>query len=324
MATELPASLRMGIDSETGRVPEQGMARSVERLIEAYRSGQAATAPILSTETDVAAYAAYRMPATFSAVRGAFSQLLAAAPKLMPETQLDIGGGSGAAAWAALDAFPSLREATVLDQVGPALDLGRRLADRGGLPVTWRQWQAGSSLPSADLVTISYVLGELSDAAQAELLGQAVRAAGLLVVIEPGTPAGYERVLRARTAMMEKGLTVLAPCPHQLACPLAGDWCHFSARVNRTSLHRRLKNAQLGHEDEKYSFVAAADIPDFSPLGSRVLRHPLFRKGMVTMELCRADGSSGQQIVSKKAGPLYRAARDIEWGDPWPPAEYAG
>jgi ribosomal protein RSM22 (predicted rRNA methylase) len=324
--SELPPALRTGIDAETGRVPEQGMARSVERLIEAYRSGKPAAAPILTTETDVAAYAAYRMPATFSAVRGALAQLVAAAPGLAPETQLDVGGGSGAAAWAAMDAFPSLRAATVLDQVGPALDLGRRLAVRGGLPLTWSQWHASGSgeLPAADLVTISYVLGELSGEAQAELIRQALRSARLLVVVEPGTPAGYERILRARTTLIENGLKLLAPCPHQHACPLAGDWCHFSARVNRTSLHRRLKNAQLGHEDEKYSFVAAVTDPAAEPSQGRVLRHPLFRKGMVTMELCQADGTSGQRIVSKKTGPLYRAARDIEWGDPWPPAENAG
>ncbi|WP_306215876.1 small ribosomal subunit Rsm22 family protein [Actinoplanes sp. RD1] len=328
MSAELPAELRAGLVAESGAASEERLGQSVERLIEAYRSGRPASAPILASRVDVAAYAAYRMPATFAAVRSALGQLAAAYPGFAPRTQLDVGGGTGAAAWAAADAFPSLTGVTVLDQVGEALDLGRRLAARADAPglraATWQQWQAGSSssvaLPAAELVTISYVLGELTAPAQAELLDRARRAAGVLLVIEPGTPAGYERILQARTTLLKHGLTVAAPCPHQDACPLAparGDWCHFAARVNRSALHRRLKNAQLGHEDEKFSFVAVAPGPALLVPDGRLLRHPQFRKGMVTMQLCRSDGSAGPEIVSKKHGNLYRTARDVEWGDAW-------
>ncbi|WP_305789902.1 small ribosomal subunit Rsm22 family protein [Symbioplanes lichenis] len=326
MSAELPVELRAGLVAESGAASEERLAQSVERLIEAYRSGRPASAPILASRVDVAAYAAYRMPATFAAVRSALGQLAGAYPDFAPRTQLDIGGGTGAATWAAADAFPTLTGITVLDQVGEALDLGRRLASGADAPAlrsaTWQQWQASSvaALPAADLVTISYVLGELTAAAQAELLDRARRAAGVLLVIEPGTPAGYERILQARTTLLGHGLTVAAPCPHQDDCPLAavrGDWCHFAARVNRSALHRRLKNAQLGHEDEKFSFVAVAPSPALLVPAGRVLRHPQFRKGMVTMQLCRSDGSAGPEIVSKKHGNLYRTARDVEWGDAW-------
>lgn len=332
MTAELPASLRAGLLAESGAASEERLAQSVGKLIEAYRSGRPASAPILASPVDVAAYAAYRMPATFAAVRTALEQVRTAYPSFSPVSQLDVGGGTGAAAWAAADTFPSLDRITVLDQVGEALDLGRRLAAGSLPPVDWRRWQAGDTgeLPAADLVTVSYVLGELPADAQADLLDRARRAAGLLLVIEPGTPAGYERVLRARTTLLEHGMTTVAPCPHQDACPLTesrGDWCHFAARVNRSALHRRLKNAQLGHEDEKFSFVALARSPSPLPPGSppaglvvpagRVLRHPQFRKGMVTMQLCREDGTAGAAIVSKKNGDLYRTARDVSWGDAW-------
>ncbi|AGL14614.1 small ribosomal subunit Rsm22 family protein [Actinoplanes sp. N902-109] len=329
MIAELPADLRTGLEAETVRAPEERMAQSVTRLIEAYRSGRPATAPILTSGMDVAAYAAYRMPATFAAVRSALAQIAQALPEFGPRSQLDVGGGTGAAAWAAADAFPGLSDITVLDQVADALGLGKRLASRAGSPAlrqaAWQQWQAAqpAELPGADLVTLSYVLGELTEQAQAALTARLLGAAkGLLLVIEPGTPAGYQRILRVRQAMLDHGLTIVAPCPHQAACPLAevpGDWCHFAARVNRSALHRRLKSAQLGHEDEKFSFIAAApaDVP-LRP-AARVLRHPQFRKGMVTMQLCRADDTVRPQIVSKKEGPLYREARDVEWGAAWPP-----
>jgi len=324
---ELPAELQAGLTTAFGRVPEQRLAQSVQRLIEAYRSGRHPVAPIMATGTDVAAYVAYRMPATFAAVRSALAQVAELYPDFAPKSQLDVGGATGAAVWAASEAFASLAEITVLDQVEEALAVGRRLAERAPWTTlrsaSWTPWLAGrdADLPSADLVTISYVLGELPTAAQTDLIDRALRAARLLVVVEPGTPAGYQRILAAREAVLAAGRTVVAPCPHQDDCPLAGtrDWCHFAARVNRTALHRRLKNAELSHEDEKFSFVAAAVEPaNHHTPGGRVLRHPAFRKGMVTFQVCR-DGEVAPQIVSKRDGAFYKAARNTEWGDVWPP-----
>src|SRR4051812_9743684 len=103
--------------------PAEPLRLSVAKLIEAYRSERVPTAPIMGSPTDVAAYAAYRMPATFAAVRKALESL-----DLAPETQLDLGGGTGAAAWAAAAVFDSLVDITVVDQVGGALMFGAELA----------------------------------------------------------------------------------------------------------------------------------------------------------------------------------------------------
>jgi ribosomal protein RSM22 (predicted rRNA methylase) len=324
---ELPAELRAGLATAVERVPEQRLAQSVGRLIEAYRSGRPPTAPIMASGLDVAAYAAYRMPATFAAVRAALGQVVESFPDFDPRTHLDVGGGTGAATWAAAETFPGLTGVTVLDQVAGALDVGRKLAGQAPWPALraaeWLQWSAGTEaeLPAADLVTVSYVLGELAPDARDRLLDRAARAARLLVVVEPGTPAGYQRVIEARSALIKRDFTVVAPCPHQHDCPLAGtrDWCHFAARVNRSAIHRRLKQGELGHEDEKFSFVAAAAEATGDRPGGRVLRHPAFRKGMVTLQLCRPEDVA-PRIVSKREGALYKAARDAEWGDAWPPA----
>lgn len=239
---------------------------------------------------------------------------------------LDLGGGTGAAAWAALEQWPDA-QVTVLDRVGQALDLGRRL--RAGEPgdVDFRSWLVGRPLPTADLVTVSYVLSELTEADREQIIGAASAAARHAVaVIEPGTPDGYRRVLAAREALLSAGWQVVAPCPHQHACPLtANDWCHFSARVERSSLHRRLKGGDLGHEDEKFSYVVAvAPAAAAEAAQSRILRHPVKRKGLVEFQLCLREERVARQVVSKRQGPLYRAARDAEWGDAWPPGADSG
>src|SRR4051812_30540165 len=56
--TDLPDALREGLDAALARVPAARLAGSVQRLMTAYRSGAAQTAPVLASETDVAAYAA--------------------------------------------------------------------------------------------------------------------------------------------------------------------------------------------------------------------------------------------------------------------------
>ncbi|RZT84571.1 ribosomal protein RSM22 (predicted rRNA methylase) [Pseudonocardia sediminis] len=328
--TALPDDLARALDDALDRVPASRLTPVVERLIGDYRGGPGnvrggvATAPILRTDDDAAAYAAYRMPATYTAVYDGLSRAAGAVAALAPRTHLDVGGGTGAAVWAAARLWPSLGSATVLEGAEPVIALGRRLVTGAENPaVRSARWERtllgeGTTLPDADLVTVSYVLGELSEPVRGPLVDEAARRAGTVAVFEPGTPAGYRRVLDARARLLDAGMTVAAPCPHDGTCPVIGDdWCHFAARVDRTSRHRGLKGGTLGHEDEKFAYVVATrGAPAHA--GNRVLRHPLQRKGLVTLRLCTGDGAITDRPVPKSRREHYRAARDTGWGDHWP------
>ncbi|MER6666217.1 small ribosomal subunit Rsm22 family protein [Amycolatopsis japonica] len=320
----LPETLRSALDEELGKYPQNRLTQSVERLSTRYRENAPASAPILSSEADVAAYAGYRMPATYAAVHAVLAEAALRTPGFAPRTQIDIGGGTGAAIWAAADVWSSLEESTVVEQVPGAIALGRRLAENAGDKAvrgsTWRRGliDPAAPAPEADLVTVSYVLGELPEARRADTVRWLSAKASMLVLIEPGTPAGYERIVAARDQLVGLGLSLVAPCPHEGACPIprGKDWCHFSARLPRTGLHRQLKSGTLGFEDEKFSYVVASrTAPERAD--ARILRHPAKRKGMVSLSLC-ADSGLTEKIVTKRHGPAYRAARDAEWGDAWP------
>jgi ribosomal protein RSM22 (predicted rRNA methylase) len=324
---EYAAALRTALRRAVGGVDERELTRATEALVARYRSVAPASAPILASRVHVAAYAAYRMPATHAALSRVLGAV--AARGLDPRSMLDLGGGTGAAAWAAAGVFEALESVTVLDQVEDALAVGRELVIDAPSPVLARtrfQRARAGAWPEvrADLVTVSYVLSELDERQQDALVADAMQRGQAVVVVEPGTPDGYTRVLRVRTALIAAGWTLLGPCPHAADCPLAkGDWCHFAARVNRSAEHRRLKGAELSYEDEKFSWVAAvapggAELPAAEPLSARILRHPLKRKGFVEFQVCRPDGSAGREVVSKKAGERYRKARDAEWGDELP------
>jgi ribosomal protein RSM22 (predicted rRNA methylase) len=329
----LPDDLRDALTRQLHATAPAHASAQVERLIQSYRAAAptaAPAAPILRDAADVAAYAAYRMPATYAAVRSALGELRERTARWAPRTHLDLGGGTGAATWAVADAWPDGgHTSTVLDWSQAALALGRDLARDAVQPaVRAAEWTraplAGAPrLPASDLVTVSYVIGELAPADRAALIDAAAAAAlGAVVVAEPGTPEGYARIIEARDRLISAGLTVLAPCPHDGTCPVTGgDWCHFAARVPRTSLHRQVKGGTLPYEDEKFSYVAAARpaaVPG-APAGNRIVRHPQIRKGQVLLDLCTRDDALTRTIVTKRLGAAYREARDAQWGEAWPP-----
>ncbi|MFE5742351.1 small ribosomal subunit Rsm22 family protein [Streptomyces celluloflavus] len=316
MHDELRAALAGLLDG----LPPKQAAQAVDRLIANYRGRTPTDVPVLRDRADVAAYAAYRMPATFAAVRAALTAFADRVPDWSPATHVDIGGGTGAATWAAAATWDGHRS-TVLDWAQPALDLGRELAD-GVLPETrWQRQVIGEGLTvpaGTDLVTVSYVLGELTEAARRAVV-DAAAAAQAVVLIEPGTPDGYLRIREARDRLIGAGLRIVAPCPHGGACPIVpgDDWCHLSARVSRSSLHRQVKGGSLPYEDEKFSYVAATTLPAV-PAPARIVRKPQLRKGQVLLDLCTEEEGLRRDTVTKRHGDRYREARDASWGDAWP------
>ncbi|MGW3511361.1 small ribosomal subunit Rsm22 family protein [Streptomyces sp. NPDC000994] len=319
-------TLRSALSGLLDGLPPRQAAGAVERLIANYRGSTPTDAPILRDRADVVAYAAYRMPATFEAVRSALEAFAEAAPEWTPSSHTDVGGGTGAAAWAVGATWDGIRPVTVLDWAEPALALGREIAeaDPALREARWQRARIGAALTldDTDLVTVSYVLGELTEADRAAVVDAAAAAARAVVVVEPGTPDGYARVIEARDRLIAAGFQVAAPCPHSAACPIVPgtDWCHFSARVSRSSLHRQVKGGSLAYEDEKFSYVAATRFP-VAPAPARVVRRPQIRKGQVLLNLCAPDEGLRRETVTKRHGDLYKAARDTDWGDPWPPPD---
>ncbi|CAM5656690.1 rRNA methyltransferase [Streptomyces canarius] len=276
----------------------------------------------------MAAYAAYRMPATFEAVHSALEAFAATVPDWTPGSHVDVGGGTGAATWAVTATWPGERSVTVLDWAEPALALGRQIAAANPAlkDARWQRARIGGdlTLDATDLVTVSYVLNELAETDRAALVDAAAGAARTVVIVEAGTPAGYARVIEARDRLIRAGFRIAAPCPHSAACPIAPgtDWCHFSARVGRSSLHRQVKGGSLAYEDEKFSYVAATRLPA-EPAPARVVRRPQIRKGQVLLDLCETEERLRRTTVTKRHGDLYKAARDADWGDAWPPYDPA-
>ena len=277
----------------------------VERLSAAYRGEDRARAA--SSRAAVAAYLAYRAPATFAAAAAVFRQVQRQRPEWAPRSLLDIGAGPGVAAWAALAAWPTLEQLTLVEAEPEMIAAGRELTPGAH----WVQGDVSAARGPADLVLVSYVLGELQKPVAPRLWEQT---ADTIVFIEPGTPAGYRRILEARAAVIEAGGFTVAPCPHDLRCPLPDDdWCHFGIRLARSKLHRRAKGVELGYEDEKFSYAVLSREP-VAKAPARIIRQPQVRSGHVNLVTSEADGIH-KPTVSRKQGLLYKEARSAAWGD---------
>ncbi len=319
---QLPAQLRSAIAACAESVKVRDIAKAAEQISERYRR-EDFKSPIIRTDAERAAYALTRMPATYAACRHVFGQVHSVIPGIQIESVLDLGAGAGAASWAVVDVFPSIQRISMVERDAALAAMAREFAAKDG-PEALRKAthlcaDMRTHLPSAaDLVVMSYALGELTREEAARVIMQALQAANkLLVIVEPGTVRGFGTILAVREVLLGAHQRLVAPCPHHNVCPMAaaGDWCHFAQRIERTAEHRRLKGADLGYEDEKFSYVAAAKFEIARPK-SRIVRHPLSRAGHIQLTLCTSDGLK-RETIGKSQKEKFRAARAAYWGAPW-------
>lgn len=308
---QLPPRLTAALDALLEGVARSDLAARARALSAGYRAGAASHA--ITGRADALAYALARGPASFAANAAVLTRLAQVMPDFAPATLLDAGAGTGAASWAAQARWPGLA-ITMLDANASLRELAQALAQAGGLNAQVLAGDIHAVPGKADLVVASYVLAELPLDRIAAIAADLWEAAGqVLVLVEPGTPAGFARIRAARAALIAAGAHVAAPCTHDNGCPLGDpDWCHFSQRLARSRDHMALKSGTVPFEDERYSYVVVTR--EKVSHGARILAPPLQAKPGLTFKLCDADGLRAQFVASRDKDD-YRRARKLGWGD---------
>jgi ribosomal protein RSM22 (predicted rRNA methylase) len=317
-APDLPAELKAALEAKLQGLSRNDTAERASLISQTYRDGGGSAA--IRSEADALAYALARMPATYAAVTASLNALREIRPDFAPTSLLDVGAGPGTATWAASAAFPSLTSFALLDANSAlramALDLGR---DSPRLrKMTYQHGEARAALAdseAAELVIASYMIGEIGDAERTALTDLMwARTRDTLLIVEPGTPAGYGRIIALRRQLIAAGAHVAAPCPHDGACPLtAPDWCHFTQRLPRSRAHKQIKSAELPYEDEKFIYVALTRAP-VALHRARVLAQPVISKIAVTAKLCTPHGVVSS-IAPRRDKIAYARFRKYDWGD---------
>lgn len=319
--TALPAWISAALQHKLENVSRAALRVSAQAISDTYRAG--GTSTVIRSEDGALAYAIVRMPATYAAVRAALTQARDIVPLFAPQSILDVGAGPGTASWASLDAWPSVQQITLIDSNPHLLDLALEFQQSAGAPRADLSTLRGNvantlgTAPAADVVMASYVLTEISPDSMRGVLGRLWSLANrLLVIVEPGTPAGFKRILDCRDALLAVGAQIIAPCSHDGLCPLSDSdrWCHFSARLPRSRDHLLTKSAQVPFEDEKFSYlVAGKGFADIAR-GRRILATPRVTKGNVSLTLC-APQSAEDYVIPRGEKDAYKAAKRLDWGD---------
>ena len=316
---ELPAQLRQAVDSALAGVSVSDLTAAARSLSQRYRDEIRDGRLHISDDRLALAYIATRMPATFAAIHKAMSATAEQQPDFAPQTLLDVGAGPGTVMWAAADIWPGMQSATLVETSTAIRALGERLSAGNSIArISWRAADLRADLPEAqhDLVTLAYVLDELAPKDRAALVARLWSLSRqTLLIVEPGTTAGWRRILEARQQLVANGAHILAPCPHALACPISEpDWCHFAARVQRSRIHRLAKEAEVPWEDEKFIYLAASRTPATVNV-SRVLDRPESASGRVNLKLCQPDGTATHRLITRREGEAFRRARRVDWGE---------
>ena len=298
---EIPEELKNAIEELLSKNKTNEIIENAQIISNRYRNNDGKGKKLLTEQNEAISYAISRMPATYAAIYSAMSQTIENYEENL-HTLFDIGTGTGAATWA-VNELAEITDVKCFERENKMINIGKQLMSNTELSkVKWEQFDIlqDNITEKADIVVTSYMINELPENEKEFVIEKLWNATNkLLIIIEPGTPAGFKNILKVRKKLLKDGGYIVAPCTHQGECPISkDDWCAFYARVFRSSIHKQAKKGELGYEDEKFSYIAFSKVPTQNT-ESRILRHPQIYKGYVNVKLCTKDGIQEKNILKK-------------------------
>ncbi|MBR2744235.1 MAG: methyltransferase domain-containing protein [Clostridia bacterium] len=282
-----------------------------------YRANDNDGKRLVTKQNEAIAYALSRMPATYESVSSVFKHVTAT-NSFNIDTVLDVGAGTGAATWAVHDNI-GCKDYTCLEREDEMIKIGSELMEESELSscTKWKKFDiiADGVANQYDLVISSYMINELPKESIEGVLDQIWNATKqILIIVEPGTPKEFSNIKTIRTYLLSKNAHIIAPCPHENECKLEdNDWCQFSCRIQRSKVHKMLKDGVAPYEDEKFSYIAFSK-QSVNRAQNRILRHPIINKGYSEYTIC-TENEIEKIKLSKKDGELYKKAKKKMAGD---------
>ncbi len=275
---------------------------------------------------DVLAYLVLRSSATFAQIIGTLNQIKELSPDWQPQSLLDIGSGPGTAIWASKEIWPSIQTATCVDQEKNFLSISQEIIQKAGIEISMTPVFAtvDKYIPNNkkyDLVIISNTLNELSPAQQQATINKAIsQCSGILVIIEPGTPAGCNTIQKIGQNIPEL-MNIFAPYIQNSFVKNKETWIHFSQKFIRTDYLRRarqqMRESELmasDWEEAKFSYIAFSTFEPTLQINSRLIGQPIKAKGYIEIPLLTKDEIKLTKIL-KRNKDEYKKAKELRWGE---------
>lgn len=261
-------------------------------------------------------YLLYRLPATYQVLSFVLNELKKwFSGELL--SAIDMGAGHGASSNLLKEHFPTIKKISFLEKDREFAEFSEKLIDKpSGITYQWfyEDLSTYRFTQPVDLSLFSYTLNELGLEESLAILTKTFHQTNeILLIIEPGSKEGFERILSYRSHLIALGGYIMAPCPHQGGCPLS--WCHFSVRLQRSSLHRQIKMAEQNYEDEKFCYLVVSKNPFEAPY-ERVVDKVDPKSKMVILPLCTKTGFQ-KRTLTKGKNANFSTAKKLRWGDPF-------
>ena len=200
------------------------------------------------------------------------------------ETAVDFGTGLTSAATAILLESQKIEFSLIERSRVP-----EKIAEQFFLPKeSKRQWNPPQfAKRNHDLSVFSYSLTELKNIPDWAWNAKA------LMIVEPSTQQDGRILLSLREELIKNGFSILAPCTHQLACPMLthskNDWCHDRIHFNAPPWFLEFeKHLPFRNRTLTMSYLLASKKPPVSAMHEKIAR--------TTGDLMNEKGKSRQMI----------------------------
>ncbi len=321
---KIPDLLEFAIENKVSEYNIKELKESALNLSKRYMESERTGDTLLKTNLDTVAYSVIRMPATYSAIRTCLEKVNEIYDFDI-KSVLDIGSGTGAAEWAITDVYENVLDITCLEREKGMREISKNYFSYSDELKNVKFIEADIlkddlNEVKKDLCVLSYIINELDENDRLKVIEKAIDAVNkVLLVVEPGTPEGFNNVKIIRDYLYGKGYKIIAPCTGFMGrCDIPeNDWCASSVRVQRTKTHKYLKDAEIGFEDEKFSYIAICkENVDFNLNDNvrRILRHPKIENGRVTVKFCQ-NGEIIEKVITKKDKELFKKVKKKNIGD---------
>lgn len=319
---KIPDLLEYAIEKEIDKYNIKELKAAALNLSKRYMENKRTGESLLKTNLDTISYSVIRMPATYSAIITCLEKIREL-NDFEINSLLDIGSGTGAAEWAVTNMF-DVNDIVCLEREKAMRDLSKNYFSYSDELKNVKFIEADilneDLKESKDLCILSYIINELSEENRLKVIDKVLNYTNkILLVVEPGTPEGFKNIKMIRDYVFDKGYQIIAPCiGFNGRCDIPeNDWCASSVRVQRTKIHKYLKDAEIGFEDEKFSYIAIntnKENLDINKKLKRILRHPKIQNGRIDVKTC-LQGEIKEEVITKKNKEEFKLLKKKNVGD---------
>ena len=315
---ELPFEIKNYIENELNNINLKSLQKNAKQISQNYRNNLRDGKKMLSKEEEAIAYAITRMPATFGAVAKSLEKTLEIY-KSPIKSIADIGAGTGTAS-IAINELIDVDKIECFEREKAMIETGKKIFKHYNnleSKAIWKNLDITKDIieDNYDLVVASYMINELKEEQINDVINKIWNISNkMILIVEPGTMQGYHNIMKAKEILVNLGGKIIAPCMSKICNLEKDDWCNFYCRVQRTKIHKNLKEGDSPFEDEKFIYIAISKDEVPNEYEARIIRHPLVYNGYIKLKVCKPNEIK-ELTITKKDKELFKRVKKLNHGD---------